>query len=269
MRFNLNLAVHQSVHERYALYWAPVVVLGAVAALVYLTSVTARTVREYHRVLGSVKECQAQQGLLRDREQAALRRLQQPEFQHALRLANYVNSLIDRRQLSLTGLTAKLTRLLPADVRLTGLSLSHGSGGPFVRMAIESSNQEKVIAFVQNLEESSDFSEPAITSEDPGQAGEAAAPGGLARVICTARYSGWQDPEAPGEPEAESGDEDKLTLVTPVAGKAAAAPAESSQNSEAGSRKQKSKRADSSQKPPVKSQKPEAGSKRQEVRSKK
>ncbi len=194
MRINLNLAVHQSAHERYALYWAAPVMLWALAAFMYLAGSALRNMREYHQVHRSVAECQAQQNLLRGRETAALRRLQQPQFQRILRQANYVNSLIDQRQLSLTGLTGKLTRLLLADVRLTTLSLSQGSEGPIVRMTIESSDQQKVIAFVQNLEESPDFSDPVISSEDPGQEGGGGASVGVARVICTARYGGWQSP---------------------------------------------------------------------------
>jgi hypothetical protein len=216
MRLNLNLAIHQSAHERYALYWAPPVALGALLALVYLTTSARRIIQEYNRVRGSVAECQAQENLLRAREMAALRRLQQPQFQRVLRQASYVNSLIDQRQLSFTALTAKLTRLLPADVRLTTLSLSEGSDGPSVRMTIESSTQEKVIEFVQSLEESSDFTDPAISSEDPGQEGSENASGGVARVIWTARYAGWRNLEASGQKNEDSNeDESALAAGTP------------------------------------------------------
>ena len=209
MRLELNLALHQSAHERYALYWATPVALGALVALVYLTASARRTIREYNRVRGSVAECQAQEGLLRAREMAALRKLQHPQFQGVLRQASYVNSLIDQRQLSFTALTAKLTGLLPADVRLTTLSLSAGSDGFSVRMTIESSTQEKLIEFVQSLEESPDFTDPAISSEDPGQESGQSASGGVARVIWTAHYAGWRNPETAStagsqEPEAKS-----------------------------------------------------------------
>jgi Tfp pilus assembly protein PilN len=213
MRLNLNLAVHQSAHERYALYWAPPVALGAVIALVYLTTFARRTIRQYNQVRRSVAECHAQEDLLRAREMAALHRLQQPQFQRVLRQASYVNSLIDQRQLSLTALTAKLVRLLPADVRITTLSLSAGSDGPSVRMTIESSTQEKVIEFVQSLEESSDFTDAAISSEDPGQESSEGASGGVARVIWTARYAGWRNPEATSGEKKEDSDEDEAAFA--------------------------------------------------------
>jgi hypothetical protein len=207
MRINLNLAVHQAAHERYALGWAVPVACGALVAFVYLGESALHTIRAYNQVHRSVVEYQAQMRLLRDREQAARRRLQQPQFQGVLREARYVNSLIDRRQLSVTDLITKLTRLLPTDVRFTTLSLSEGSEGPLVRMTIEGSRQEKVIAFVQSLEESPDFSDPVISSEDPGeQVGEAAS-GGFARVICTAIYSGWRGPEVEGSQKSEVGNE--------------------------------------------------------------
>jgi len=224
MRINLNLAMHQSAHERYALYWATPVAIGALVALVYLTASAHRTIREYNRVRRSVAECQAQQVLLRAREMAALRRLQQPQFQRVLRRANYVNSLIDQRELSFTALAAKLTRLLPADVRLTTLSLSGGSEGLWVRMTIESSTQEKVIEFVQSLEESPDFTEPAISSEDPGQESGAGAPGGVARVIRTARYAGWRNPEAASGQKDEDGEEDQSAVAAPAAKKTSGDP---------------------------------------------
>jgi hypothetical protein len=218
MRLELNLALHQSAHERYALYWATPVALGALVALVYLTASARRTIREYNRVRGSVAECQAQEGLLRAREMAALRKLQHPQFQGVLRQASYVNSLIDQRQLSFTALTAKLTGLLPADVRLTTLSLSEGSDGPWVRMTIESGTQEKVIAFVQSLEESPDFTEPAISSEDPGQESVEGTSGGVARVIWTARYVGWRNPDS------SSGQKDESALTAPTGTKTAGDP---------------------------------------------
>ena len=214
MRIKINLAEHQSAHERYALYWAVPVGLGALVTLVYLTVSAQHIIRDYNRVRRSVAESQAQQGLLRAREMAALRRLQQPQFQRVLRQASYVNSLIDQRQLSFTGLTAKLTRLLPTDVRLTTLSLSGGSDGLWVRMTIESSTQEKVIAFVQSLEESPDFSDTAITSEDPGQEGSERGSEGVARVIWTGRYAGWRNPEVAVEQKEENSDENEPALAS-------------------------------------------------------
>jgi hypothetical protein len=224
MRINLNLAMHQSAHERYALYWATPVSLAALVALVYLSASVRRTIREYNRVHHSVAECQAQQGLLRAREMAALRRLQQPQFQSVLRQASYVNSLIDQRQLSFTALATKLTRLLPADVRLTTLSLSEGADGPLVRMTIESSTQEKVIEFVESLEESSDFADPAISSEDPGQESSGGASGGVARVIWTARYTGWRNPEEANGQDDESGEGDESAAAAPATKKMAGDP---------------------------------------------
>lgn len=194
MKIDLNLGVHQSAHERYALYWAIPAALASLVALAYLTSVALRNIRLYHEVSQSVAECQAQQNLLRAREMASIRRLQQPEFQGVLRQASYVNSLIDQRRLSLTGLTAKITELLPPDVHLTSLALTLGSEGPLVRMTVESSSQEQVIAFVENLEESPDFADPVISSEDPGREGVAPPTAGEARMVCAALYKGWQGP---------------------------------------------------------------------------
>lgn len=224
MRIDLNLALYQSAHERYALYWAAPVTLGALVALACLTHSAMHNFREYGRVHRSVAECEAQQSLLHEREQKAVQRLRQPQFQDILRRARYVNSLIDRRQLSLTSLAAKLTRLLPADVRVTALTLSGTDEGPVVRMTIESSSQEKIIAFVQNVEESPDFSDPVISSEDPGQQGKGGTPGGVARMICTASYTGWQSPEEASEPGDDRHDESGPALTSPDAQGAVDAP---------------------------------------------
>lgn len=199
MRININLSLHQSVHERYALYWGVPLALGSLVALACLATAALRSFRLYHQVSQSVAECQAQQNLLRAREMAAIRRLQQPQFQGVLRQANYVNSLIVQRRLSLTVLTGKITRLLPPDVRLISLMLSQGTDGPLVRMTVEGSRQEQVIAFVQSIEESPDFADPVISSEDPGQEGGGAPSTGVARMVCAALYKGWES----GETEAE------------------------------------------------------------------
>jgi hypothetical protein len=181
--------------------------LGVLVALVCLTRSAIYNFREYGRVQRSLADYQAQQSRLRDREQAALHRLQQPQFQETLRKAKYVNTLIHRRRLSLTGLAAKLTRLLPADVRVTALSLLEGGEDPVVRMTIESSGQQKIIAFVQNVEGSPDFSDAVISSEEPGQQGNGGTPGGAARMICTANYRGWQSPGEISEPSDRTDDE--------------------------------------------------------------
>jgi len=93
-----------------------------------------------------------------------------------------------------------------------------------VRMTIESSGQEKIITFVQNVEESPDFNDPVISSEDPGPQGKGGAPGGVARMICTASYRGWQNPEEAGEAGDESDDANGPALTSKDVKKAVDAP---------------------------------------------
>ncbi len=196
MKIALNLATSQSARERYALVWTAPVTLGAGVCLIYLLVFAAHNIREYSKLHQWVTKYQTQLNIFRDKEKAARRNLEQPQYREVVREARFVNTLIDQKQLSLTELTAKVTKLLPPQVRLTGLSLSEPTGEPLVRLDVEGS-QEAVENFVSHLEESPDFSDPTITQQGFEQKSSAGAPGKLEAVTCTARYaSGVRSPES-------------------------------------------------------------------------
>lgn len=186
MKISLNLALSESLRQRYGLVWAIPVALGALAFLVYSLILAAHDLSEYSLRHRSADNLEAQVTQLRAREVAALRDLQRPEYVRLLTQTTYVNSLIDQKQLSMTELVAKVTRLLSPEVRLTSLQFSQPSGQPFVHLSVESNREQALLDFENKLEESDDFTDVTVAQQGFAQKGSSAAPG----ISCTAIYVG-------------------------------------------------------------------------------
>jgi len=189
MRVTLNLSIAPSPRERYALAWAVPAVLVASAVLLFFVFSAVRNVRTSRSVHRSQAELQTRERQLRDRETALRRNLDQPQFRHVFREAEFVNGLIEERQFSLTELTVKVAKLLPPSVRLTGLALSRESGESILRFAVTGRNEEAVESFLSNLEDSPDFGD--VTIRNQGLEEEGAGKGQVT-LTCTARYLGWK-----------------------------------------------------------------------------
>jgi len=187
MKIALNLSTAPTPRERFALAWAAPLAIAGLAALVLLSVSAARSFREYRKVHRSLLELQVTASGLRDRESALRRELERPEFREVLRGVEFVDALIEQKQFSLTELTAQVTRLLPPQVRLTGLALAEWAGDPVVRFTIEGNNEEAAEAFLGNLEDSPYFKDVAILNQGFAQEGSAAGP---VTVACTAHYLG-------------------------------------------------------------------------------
>ena len=123
MRITLNLSPAASVQDRYALKWAVPATLVGLAALVLLCRASLREYREYRGIQGQLMEVQKRADALRLQEAVLRRRLDDPANRKLLTEAQFVNQLIDQRQLSLAELSARLAGLLPEDARLTSLGV--------------------------------------------------------------------------------------------------------------------------------------------------
>lgn len=187
MKITLNLSPAPSPHERYGLAWALPTAVVAMAGLVLLALLALRGFREYRTVHRSVLEVRQHEGQLRSRETGLRRELEQPQFREVYRQAQFVNSLIDQKQFSLTALTEKVSELLPGEVRLTGLALSPARKEPVVRFGVVGNTEEAVETFLSNLEDSSDFADVAILNQGFAQEGATQGP---VTIACTARYLG-------------------------------------------------------------------------------
>ena len=185
MKITLNLAISPSARERYALYWAIPATLLGVAGLVLLLLSTIPSIREYRAVKKSVTESQARESALRAQEMALRRQLEEPESRRRLDDVRFVNALIERKRITLTGLLADTTDLIPDEVRLTGLALTSEGQELSVRFVIASKNTEAVERFLNNLEDSPHFKDVAIINEGFEQAGTTS---GLENIACAAHY---------------------------------------------------------------------------------
>jgi Tfp pilus assembly protein PilN len=192
MKVVLNLAIPPSARERYALYWAIPATLLGVTGLAFLLLFTVRSFREYRAVQKSVAEQQGRENTLRAQEMALRNQLEEPEYRRLLDDVQFVNALIEKKRVSLTGLAADITDLMPDEVRLTGLALAPEGQELAVRFVITGKSEEAIERFLSDLEDSPHFKDVAIVNQGFEQTGAASE---LENIACTAHYM-------PGESEA-------------------------------------------------------------------
>lgn len=187
MKISLNLATLSSPRERYAIFWAlPLALIGTVG-LVALGYAALSNFREYHKIQSGLDQLVQQEQELTSREKALQNELDQPKEREVFQKAHFVNNLIEQRQLTLTRLTQKVSRLLPPTVRLTSLGITHPKEGVVVRFTVVGHDEEGVETFMGNLEDSPDFEDMTVTNQKFQQVASAT---GQVGVTCTARYVG-------------------------------------------------------------------------------
>lgn len=194
MKISLNLVIAPSPHERYALAWAIPTGVLATVGLALLSILAVRNFREYRRAHQALVELRQVETKLREHEAALKRDLERPQLDVMFRQAQFVNGVIDQKQFSIPELTQKVTKLLPGQARLDALALTHAGKNPAVRLSVAGNSDEDIEKFLENLEDSSDFTDVSVLSQ--GVAAEAEEGGGKApvTVVCTARYAGGEAP---------------------------------------------------------------------------
>ncbi len=187
MKVILNLSTAPTPRERYALAWAvPVGLLGC-AGLIFLCVSATRNIRDYREIHRDRLRLQNDEAALSQTENDLRKDLGQAPFRDIFRKTQFLNTLIGQKRFSLTELAVKVTKLLPADVRLTGLAFSQPGENSAVRIGVEGKSEEAVESFLTNLEDSPDFKDVAITNQGFEAGGSA---GGLVIITCTALYLG-------------------------------------------------------------------------------
>lgn len=187
MKISLNLALAKTPRERYALAWALPIALLGLGCMVMFSNIAVKEIREYHNVHQELARLRSRYAGLSSKEESLVKVFKHPESMRISREADFVNSLINDKQFSMTDLTRKVTKLLPSDVRLTGMALSQVEGQPTVRLSVAGQGQDAVESFLSNLEGSPDFKNVGL--EDQGFKPSAGA-GGLITISCTATYVG-------------------------------------------------------------------------------
>lgn len=187
MKISLNLATLSGTRERYAIFWAvPLALIGAVG-LVALVYTALFNFREYHKIQTSLDNLSQQEQKLTSREKDLQKELDQPRDRELFQKAHFVNDLIQQRQLTLTMLTQKVSRLVPPTVRLTALAVTRPKAGIVVRFTVLGRDEGGVEAFMGNLEDSPDFADLTVTNQKFREVDSIA---GQVGITCTARYVG-------------------------------------------------------------------------------
>jgi hypothetical protein len=188
MKITLNLSPAPSTRDRYAMAWAvPATIIGVAVALL-LYKATLGEFHEYQRMQAQVREVQARANDLHQQETSIRRKLDDPSYQGLLTQVNFVNKLIQERQLSLTALTTRLAGLLPQDSHITELSLTSPrkpSDSYMVRMGLTSKGEDSIETFLNDLEDSPDFKDISIINQGFQ---EQSSLGQQVNLVCTARY---------------------------------------------------------------------------------
>jgi hypothetical protein len=185
MKVALNLAIAPSARERYALAWAVPATLLGLAGLVFIVVSLGRQLWDYRKVHQEFGELQERTARLRKQESAVQSNLDQPQARKIFREAQFINALIEKKQISLSQLAAIVTKLLPGDARLAGLALAPQSGDLKVLFTITGRNEEAVETFLGNLEDSPEFKDVALVNEGFQQQGPTAGP---ITINCSAHY---------------------------------------------------------------------------------
>jgi len=185
MRVVLNLAIPPSAQERYALLWAVPATLLGVAGLTLILMFSLRSYREYKVVKKSVDELQERDNVVRAQEMALRRQLDDPESRRVLDDVKFLNGLIEQKQVSLTGLAADITELIPDDVRLSVLDMAPDGQELALRFVITGKDAKAIERFLSNLEDSPHFKDVAIINEGFE---EASTTSELENIACTAHY---------------------------------------------------------------------------------
>jgi len=188
MKITLNLSPAPSARDRYALTWAiPATLIGAVA-LVFLGRAVRREYRDFREVRSQVAEVQKHADELHEQERVIRKKLEDPASRELFRRVQFVNALIDQRQISLTELSARLAGLMPEKAHLTGLSLTTSkvkNSEYLVKMGISAKDEDAIETFLNDVEDAPDFKDVTIINQ--GFLAESAQAGGV-NIICTARY---------------------------------------------------------------------------------
>lgn len=186
MKVTLNLSLSQSLRQRHRLAWSLPVVLISLALLGRLVLSIQNDWHQYRTVRDAVAREQGRLNQLATREAGLRQKLDRPESRNLLRQVQFVNLLIDQRQLLFSELAAKVTALLPPQARLAALSMPDSSGEPLVHFGIEGTTEDAVESFLNNLEESPDFMDVTVTNQGFEEKGG----GAPVSITCTARYIG-------------------------------------------------------------------------------
>jgi Tfp pilus assembly protein PilN len=190
MKITLNLANAPSFRDRYGLTLAVPALLIGLAVIALLGRYAGREYREYVALEKERQSLEHRRAELANRARDLQNALRQPAAQGTLRDVGFVNTLIDKKRLSLADLTLRLAALLPPEVRLSSLNLVRSGNDSDLRFQLAGKSEQALLTFIKNLQDSPDFADTSFTSEGFEQQGPSA---GEITIVCQTRYIGKQE----------------------------------------------------------------------------
>jgi Fimbrial assembly protein (PilN) len=186
MRITLNLALLPSRRERYALSWAVPLAVMSVVGLFFIVRFGIANIREYRHVQDDIARMQEQNRKLAREEKDLRKAVEAPEYRAVSVQAHYLNTLIEEKKSSVADIVTKISRLIPAEVRLSSMSLKQ-SKGAVVSFSVEGRNEGALEEFLTALEDSPDFQDVSVSNEGFKADSETES---SVTITCTARYVG-------------------------------------------------------------------------------
>ena len=165
MKLNLNLATRRGARRQDSL---PTVFLGLVAGTVVLILMFVSLgiyFAEVRKVSRAIKPLRDQQAALAEQAQALQNSFNQPESQAVLQRTRFANSLIEHKGFSVVKLITALEAVMPAQVRLSSLSLERAGPQASVRLTATARTEKDLTTFLSQLESSRNFREVVLGSE--------------------------------------------------------------------------------------------------------
>ena len=190
MRLNINLATQPYEDaRRFMMVWSAV--LGVLLLLVI--SLAIGVVKHWHSYREMSASIDREQQILQDlnqKQQVGLAILNKPENRDVREKSNFINELIQRKQVSWTTIFTNLEQLMPSHLRVLGISPQIKDNRIILQMQLGGDSRDRAAELARRMEKSSVFRDAQIVSESAAE-GQNGQPGGqndIMRFQMTAEF---------------------------------------------------------------------------------
>lgn len=197
MKITVNLSTVNVARDRYTLAWTLPLILLGLAGATLMTMTAWRSYRNFRNYRDKYDADIATLAKLSHQETSLVEELNRPQSKEVYRKAAFINDLINQKHFSPTALVIRISKLLPGQSRLVGLTMSTREGTPVVHLIVASSSEDDAENFVNNIGDADDFDDVVIANPVLDQPGNV---GGPVSLNCTARYIG-----TPADLETQAG----------------------------------------------------------------
>lgn len=165
MKLNLNLATRRGARRQDSL---PTVFWGLAAGtfgLILMFVSLGIDFAKVRKVSRAIEPLRAKHSRLTQKAQALQNSFNQPESQAILQRTHFANALIEHKGFSVVNLITALEAVMPAQVRLSSLSLERLGPQASVRLTATARTEKDLTTFLSQMETSPNFREVILGSE--------------------------------------------------------------------------------------------------------